>query len=265
MDVEAYLARIGLGFVGKPDLETLRLLTEQHLIHVPFENLDIHHHRWIRLHCGEILNKIVRERRGGFCYELNSAFGALLRKMGYRVSMVSGRVRSAAGGFGPEYDHMALIVHLEEPWLVDVGFGNSTRQPLPLNGCRYNDISGGYRVKKVPQTEGVYALEKKDKWRWIPEYRFSTVPRRLKDFTVMCEHQQTSPTSVFRQKLIVTRATPQGRISLSNRHLTISGRGNHTKTPIRDIHERNRLIREHFGIDPDTIQPTRNHPLFASE
>jgi len=253
MDVKAYLSRIGLGFVGEPDLDTLSLLMEQHLIHVPFENLDIHCNRPIRLHPGTIFDKIVNQRRGGFCYELNSAFAALLRHLGFTVSLVSGRVRSASGGFGPEYDHMALIVHLDESWLVDVGFGDFARQPLPLNGERRKDISGWYRIHPLPDIENGYIVKKKGEWRWVPEYRFSTIPRRLRDYSVMCQHQQTSPTSVFRQKWIVTRATPCGRISLSEDHLTLTVHGKKEKIPIHSTEERNRLLLEHFGIDPGKV------------
>lgn len=256
MDVKAYLDRIGVRRPVSPTLDFLKHLQEQHLLHVPFENLDIHWNRRIHLHPETLFSKIVYHRRGGLCYELNGAFGPLLQELGYRVSWISGRVRTADGGFGPEFDHMALIVQLEEPWLVDVGFGDSSRQPLPLNGEKKEDISGSYRVTQLRGTD-TYTLEKKTKNRWTPEYRFTTKPRKLRDFAIMCDHQQTSVTSVFQQELILTRGTPTGRISLSNQELTLTEQGEKHKFPIRTLEERNHLMWKHFGIQPEG----RNNPV----
>ncbi|SMO70960.1 arylamine N-acetyltransferase family protein [Melghirimyces algeriensis] len=253
MDVKAYLKRIQVDSVGKPNLETLQYLMNQHLFHIPFENLDILCNRWIRLQHGAVFKKIVYQKRGGFCYELNSAFSALLQELGFQVSIVSGRVRTADGGFGPEYDHMALIVHLNEPWLVDVGFGDSARQPLPLSGKKQSDLSGCYRIKKIPNEKEAYVLEKKQQSRWVSSYRFSTTARRLRDFAVMCAYHQTSPTSIFRQQLILTRATLQGRISLSDDSFIHTIHGQKRKIPVQNIDVKRYLMYKHFGIDPDSI------------
>ena len=132
MDVAAYLDRIGYrGLIARTP-ETLRLLHRSHLEAVPFENLDIWRSRSIVLDEQLIVRKIVEERRGGFCYELNSAFGGLLRKLGFRVTMLSGRFRREDMSDGPEFDHLALRVDLDETWLADVGFGDSFLEPLLL-------------------------------------------------------------------------------------------------------------------------------------
>ncbi|MFC4076284.1 arylamine N-acetyltransferase family protein [Salinithrix halophila] len=249
MDVNAYLARIGETRLQAPDFTFLSRLVERHFYTVPFENLDIHLGRPIRLDPDAIYHKIVHRRRGGFCYELNSAFGSLLHSLGFNVSYISGRVRTSSGGFGPEYDHMALLVGLEEEYLVDVGFGDSCRLPLPLSGERKKDISGWYRIKPRSKQPGVFALEKKNGRRWSPEYLFTTRPRKLEDFACMCEIQQTSPTSVFRQHLICTIATPGGRITVSDNHFTITERGEKQKIPIQSANDRELIIRRWMGID----------------
>src|SRR5438270_8745174 len=114
MDVSSYLNRID--YTGPRDVsaETLRGLHQAHLLAIPFENLDVHLKRAIVLDEQKLVSKVVDERRGGICYELNSSFCSLLRALGFRVSILSAGVARDEGGFDPPFDHMALLVHLEE-------------------------------------------------------------------------------------------------------------------------------------------------------
>src|SRR5207248_7901536 len=111
---------------------SLRHIHRAHLLAVPFENLDIPLKRKIVCEEESFLRKIVERRRGGFCYQMNGAFAALLRALGFQVTLLSARVDREDGSAGPEFDHLALKVDLEEPWLADVGFGDSFVEPLRL-------------------------------------------------------------------------------------------------------------------------------------
>ncbi|HEY2737608.1 MAG TPA: arylamine N-acetyltransferase, partial [Thermoanaerobaculia bacterium] len=142
MDVAAYLQRIRYRGLTAPDAETLQQLHEAHLLAVPFENLSIHRGEPIELAEEALFEKVVVRRRGGFCYELNGLFAALLRSLGFEVTMLSAGVLRANGDFSPEFDHMALLVNHEERWLVDVGFGDLFRQPLRLDE-RGPQVQGG--------------------------------------------------------------------------------------------------------------------------
>src|SRR5437763_12528188 len=122
MDVDGYLARIGAARPEAPTAKALAELHERHVLAVPFENLSVHWREPIVLEDDALVDKIARRRRGGFCYELNGAFAALLRALGFPVTLLAGKVYGD-GEFGPPFDHLALRVDLGEPWLADVGFG----------------------------------------------------------------------------------------------------------------------------------------------
>src|ERR1700689_4895164 len=153
--VDDYLARIGVARPLSPDLQALRDLQAAHLLAVPFENLSIHLGEPIVLDQADLVAKVVRMRRGGFCYELNGAFAGLLTALGVRVTLLSARVFGAGEQPGPPFDHMTLRVDLAEPWLSDVGFGRFARQPLQL-GFRGDqpDPDGTFRVAGSPTRHG---------------------------------------------------------------------------------------------------------------
>lgn len=131
MDVSAYRDRINYRGSTEPTIETLRALHRAHLLAVPFENLDIHLNRRIVLDEAALFEKIVVHRRGGFCYELNGLFAGLLRRLGFAVTIFSANVLH--GGIPAEIDHLTLLIQLEERWIADVGFGDSSRLPLRLD------------------------------------------------------------------------------------------------------------------------------------
>ena len=140
-----------------PTLATLQALHLSHLLAVPFENLSIHYEQPIILEEAALFNKIVGQRRGGFCYELNGLFAWLLRALGFQVTLLSAGVAHAEGGFGPEFDHLTLLVHQLSgaDWLADVGFGDSFRQPLRLEaGLEQQEPDGHvYRLLREEQAE----------------------------------------------------------------------------------------------------------------
>ena len=116
--MDRYIAKIGSSkhTTGDPS-KRLSELHYQHLVTVPFEDLSIHHNQPIELDVNRLYEKVIDCNRGGFCYELNSLFFHLLTHLGYKVSIISARIFDDQGVPGPEYDHMALLVEVNELWL----------------------------------------------------------------------------------------------------------------------------------------------------
>jgi N-hydroxyarylamine O-acetyltransferase len=245
-DLQAYLNLLGINAPQKPTLSFLNKLHELHLLTVPFENFDIHLGRPVRLDIPVLFDKIVRQKRGGFCYELNHLFHALLTLLGFNSTLISARVKKAEGGFGPEFDHLALIVYLPEPYLADVGFGNSFLHPLPLSGETKEDISGTYRIKRLEN--GQFSMQKRLDGNWSDEYLFTLVPRTIDEFQDMCRYHQTSPDSHFTRNKICSIATPTGRVTLTGMELKVTENGKQETFPVRSEKEWSRMLAEHFGI-----------------
>jgi len=221
LDVPSYLARIGYSGSTMPTAETLRAIHHAHLLAVPFENLDIALGRAIVVDEAAIVRKIVEQRRGGFCYELNGAFAALLRALQFRVTLLSARVSRAGAGEGPEFDHLTLRVDLDQPWLADVGFGDSFLEPLRLEpGKEQEDPAGTFRLQPLGERLQLEKLSPEGTWK--RQYSFAQQPRKLEDFAAMCFYHQTSPESHFTQNRICTRATHDGRITLSGMKMIVT-------------------------------------------
>jgi N-hydroxyarylamine O-acetyltransferase len=248
MNVDAYLDRIRYRGPRTPGAETLRQLHLAHQWAVPFENLSIHWGEPIVLDDGALFEKIVTRRRGGFCYELNGLFAALLRELGFEVTMLSAGVARPDGTFSPEFDHMALQVDLKERWLADVGFGESFREPLRLDS-REEQVEGrvAYRIDPGEDDRLILARRGED-GEWKPEYRFGLRPHVYADYAEMCRFHQTSPDSHFTRNRICSLATPDGRVSLSGMKLINTRDGHREERELVDDQEYAEVLRERFGI-----------------
>lgn len=247
MNVKAYLERINYRGPLEPTAETLRALQVAHLLAVPFENLSIHAGQPIVLEDEALFDKIVGRGRGGFCYEANGLFAALLRALGFQVAMLSAGVARPDGGFGPDFDHMALMVTLEERWLADVGFGDSFLEPLRLDE-RGEQRQGGRAYQILPDGPHLVLTQRIDEGEWEAQYRFTLRPREYADFAGMCRYHQTSPESHFTQRRICSRATEGGRVTLSEMRFITTSQGGRQERTLSSQEEYAEILREQFGI-----------------
>lgn len=250
MNVQKYLHRIGVGKTQKaPGITNLTYLMQQHLQAVPFENIDIHLKRPIELNTESLYRKIVTQNRGGFCYELNGLFIQLLQELGYTVHMISARVyNQGKEQYGPEFDHLALIVELsDDRYLVDVGFGDTFRTPLQIPQDEITDISGRHRIIQDNDAARFFVLQQFENNNWVPEYRFELKYRKLSEFEPMCLYHQTSPDSNFTQRMVCTLATKTGRITLSDNSLTTTVKGQKEKRSVSES-EKPEILKKYFSI-----------------
>src|SRR6201986_436760 len=219
-------ARVGVTPTAAGNAAGLRTLHRAHQMKVPFVNLSIHLAEPISLDERDLIDKIVRRRRGGFCYELNGAFALLLEALGAQVSRVAARVYGEAG-LSPPFDHLALIVRPADgsgPWLADVGFGSHSAYPLLLEARDdQDDPAGRFRLAEAGAGD-VDGLKDGQ-----PQYRLETRERSLADCVPTCWWQQTSPQSHFTQSTICSRLTPGGRVSISGRTLILTQDGTRTE------------------------------------
>ena len=244
IDVGRYLQRIRYDGPTAPTAETLRQVHLAHMRSVPFENLSVRAGEPIVLDEEKLFEKIVLRRRGGFCYELNGLFAALLEQLGFPVARLAGRV----GVDGIAFDHMVLRIDLDEPWLADVGFGDSFVLPLRL-ASREQQEGGCGRRYRIDAVEDGLLLVREDPDGWNRQYLFTLDAWPLSAYAAGCRYHQTSPRSTFTQKTVVSRATEAGRITLAGRRLIVTAHGKRTETDL-DEQAVSRALQEEFGIDP---------------
>ena len=248
MDVKAYLERINYDGPLAPTAETLRALQVAHMRAVPFENLSIHAGERIVLDDEALYDKIVGRRRGGFCYEVNGLFAALLRALGFDVERLSAGVAKPDGSFSPDFSHMTLLVRLEQRWLADVGFGDSFVEPLLLDE-RGEQRQGRRAYRILPDGDRMTLWLRDGDEEWKPQYRFSLEPRAYEDYAEMCHFHQTSPESHFTRGRVCTRTTEEGRVTLSEmRFIETGGGGERRERVLAGEDEYAAALREHFGI-----------------
>ncbi|MFD7809241.1 arylamine N-acetyltransferase [Streptomyces cellulosae] len=267
---DAYLRRLGMERPARPTPDALRELHLRHLRTVPFENLSVHLGEEIVLDEKRLLDKVVKAGRGGFCYELNGAFGALLTALGYDVTLLAARVYGDGGRLGVPYDHLALRVRTEDggDWLADVGFGAHFHLPLAFGEREeQRDPAGVFRIAEAePDAAGVRgghdaagAADLDVLRDGRPVYRLETRPRALADFTAGAWWHRTSPHSHFTRSLVCSRVTDDGgRITLGGRRLTLTAPdGTRQERDAGSDAEVLSVYRGEFGITLDAVPAVR--------
>jgi N-hydroxyarylamine O-acetyltransferase len=223
-DVDAYLRRIGWRRDVAADLATLQGLHAAHVAAIPFENLDVRWGRTIALDAASLVAKLVHAQRGGYCFEQNGLFAAVLRTLGFDVRPLGARVRYRATRTLPR-THQLLLVTLEGERLVaDVGFGGQTLlEPVPLVAER-PVAQAGWRYR-LARDDDAWVLQLADAERWVDLYAFTLEAQLPADLEMANWYVATHPQSRFVQTLTVQRATREARHVVQNLDYTID-RGN---------------------------------------
>ncbi len=247
----AYLDRIHYDGPVEPTLAVLRALHRAHVLSIPYENLDIHLGRPLTLDHAAIFDKLVVRRRGGWCFEMNGLLAWALREIGFDVDLLAsavGRVPyddlaedRARDANLAEGNHLVLLVHLDRPWLADVGFGNGLLEPVPLQEGQYEQAGFVFRLAR----RGV---------RWRCEqydgmgFDFTLQPHTMRDFAERCHWLQTSPHSGFTRTTTCHRWGRDGIHSLRGallQHVTPQGS---EKRVIESVTDYDAVLREIFDL-----------------
>jgi N-hydroxyarylamine O-acetyltransferase len=232
-DLAAYCRRIGHDGRAVPTLGHLRALHLAHVSAIPFENLDIQLGRPIRLDLASLQQKLVRGRRGGYCFEQNTLLMHALQTVGFDVMACEARVRSGNGQVLPR-THMVLLATVDgQQWLCDVGFGgDGPLAPVPLSGTTSRQGLWSHRLAREASH---YVLQQQHDGEWVDLYAFIPEARYPVDFEMANWFTSTWPQSRFVLTLTAQRVTPDARLVLRNLALTtIDARGTHQQAIERD-------------------------------
>ncbi|HVV85914.1 MAG TPA: arylamine N-acetyltransferase [Kofleriaceae bacterium] len=260
-DLPAYFARLGLDGPRAPTLANLHALVHAHVRAIPFENLDVLLGRGIDLEPEAVEQKLVHARRGGYCFEQNTLLLHVLRALGYQAVPLSARVRvQRPRDYLPARTHLFVRVELDgTPWLADVGVG-AVSPTAALRLDTEEEQATPHEPRRIvregrwhgPALRGPEALlyhqvRYGGAWHDVCEFTLEEMPEI--DRVVANWYTSAHPRSHFKDRLIVARATEEGRLTLVNRELSVRDRaGQATTTRIADPDELLEVLATRFGL-----------------
>jgi len=242
----AYLERIGYTGRTRPDLETLSAITRAHLAAIPFENLDVQLAKPGGAAVDAVFDKIVARRRGGWCYEMNTLMGWALRSIGFDVTRMAGGVMRATGGDKQIGNHLCLLVRLDQPYLVDVGFGGSLASPLPLAAGERLDRP--FRVQLSQTGDGFWRFEEQAHGASF-SFDFTT---DAADEALLDEKRrflERDPASPFVQNLLLQKRDGERHLTLRGRVLGSTDADGAQRRVIGSAAELVSTLHDGFGLD----------------
>jgi len=218
-DIADYFQRIGFAGAAENNLPSLIAIMRAQLQSVPFENLDVQAGKIVSIVPEDIVNKIVYNSRGGYCYEVNSLFAMALTALGFEYELIGARPM-----FYPwrrPKSHMVLVVKIgEERWLCDTGFGSfGLRAPIGLHqlGQVIQQDNETFMLDK--NERGEFVLKALVKGEWANQFGFDLHPMEMIDFMPVNYYNSTHPDAVFVQRYLVMQQRPDGRTLLSGNQL----------------------------------------------
>jgi N-hydroxyarylamine O-acetyltransferase len=255
MDLQAYFDRIGYK-EGGTDTERLYRVHKCHITSIPFENIDVYNKKTISVKPEDVFNKLVTQKRGGYCFEMNCLLAEALKEMGFKVYGVLARVAMGPGNFGQHSHRMNIAEADGKRYVCDVGFGGDCFvEPLLFelgleqhtHGCTYRVVSSQavqYSVQILK--EGVFT----------DMLGFDDIPALPGDFELSNFYTNCYPESGFRRFIMINLFTETGRYSMFNQQLTIRN-GNEVVQSTLKNEEIPEALLKYFGIDtPFSIQMT---------
>lgn len=251
LDLDKYFERIGYGGGNAPELETLHALTKAHTTSIPFENIDVLLKNPILLEPEAIFRKMVLEKRGGYCFEHNGLFAAVLAQLGFTVHPLGARVRllTPDRAITPTRTHLLLEVTINgEKWLTDVGFGgfSMTRALRFQADIIQKSEFDSRRIQKVGNT-WFHQILRND--QWVDGYEFTDHEMPFIDQVVGNWYTSTNPDCHFTSELLVTQVKADGSLYLlKNNRFTIRKNNAEQSNDLLET-ELMAVLQNDFGIE----------------
>lgn len=244
--VNDYFTRIGYTGPHTATAETLAALQLAHATHIPFENLDVLLGKTIRLDPESLVEKLVHQRRGGYCFEQNTLLLTVLEQLGFPVTRLLARVRYRATGVRPR-THLVLKVEADsQHWLADVGFGaEGLLLPVPLVADK--PVQHGVWHYRLVREDFLWVLQSLSDGLWKDLYAFSELPEFAADVEVASHYTSTHPETIFKKRLAVQLPSLTQRTYLRNEGWVVETPSGTTTKPIPPTEFLSRL-HTHFGL-----------------
>jgi N-hydroxyarylamine O-acetyltransferase len=255
-DLPAYLGRIGYDAPTRPDHATLAGLLAAHMNAIHFENIDVLLGRPIRLDLASLQEKMIVNRRGGYCFEQATLFLAALRAIGFDATSRTSRVILVLKPDQAPRGHMYIQVRLPEgDFIADPGLGGlGCRTPIPFDGAPAREGDESFSI--VRDARGL-VLTIKAPDRTIEAWISGFDADNWIDFEVANHWFATHSASPMVNRLMLRAMTPQGRITVMNRDVTIRQNGAASASRLGDRAELRRLVADHLGFDCPELETLR--------
>lgn len=264
IDLDGYLARIGLGLPPASDAAGLTTLQRAHRLSIPFENLDVRLGRGISLDPGHVFDKLVHRRRGGYCFEQNQLFLRALTAIGFDARPLLARVWLLATDVPPRTHTINLVRFDGEPWIADAGFGGSYAPPMPLfEGSEATGPDGAKFRLSWTEDHG-WLLERRGDPRttdgrtthedWQAQYSF-TLDHVAPSDLELSNHWTSTRSGVRMTSLsLVSLVLPSGFATLTDRHYTRRNGDQHVEADIDSATAYRLRLNFVFGIALDEVE-----------
>jgi N-hydroxyarylamine O-acetyltransferase len=262
MQIASYLQRIGFTGEPRPDIATLRRLHRLHLGAIPYENLDVQLGRSVGFDLPTIFRKLVLSRRGGWCYEMNGLMAWALEQIGFRVTRLAGAVVRQTAGDDSIGSHLVLLVHLDRPYLVDVGFGDALIEPAEIVEGAFRQDDFNFRIERV---DG-------DWWRFhnhpqggAPSFDFELKEAAHERLSQRCDWLQSAPDSPFVLNAVCQRYYDGQLATMRGRALKIVRGIEAERRTINSLQEYESILRDVFRIELPDVRPLWDKVLVRHE
>jgi len=264
IDLDAYLARIGLGLAPDADAEGLTTVQRAHRLSIPFENLDVRLGRGISLDPAHVFEKLVHRRRGGYCFEQNQLFLRALTAIGFDARPLLARVWLMATDIPPRTHALTLVRINGQDWIADPGFGGSYSPPMRLfDGSQATAPDGAIFRLSLTEDHG-WLLERRGDPAatdgraatddWLAQYSFTLENVATIDLELSNHWTSTRPGTRFTTLSVVSLCLPSGFATLADRHYTRRNGDQHVEADIESATAYRLRLNFVFGIALDDVE-----------